>query len=208
MFIESPRFPDSISKGSRGGPQYKSIIIKSDSGYEQRNICWEMPLHRYDISFGIDSLSDLEKVLEFFHAARGKAYGFRFKDWADYKSCSVLSDISGEDQLIGIGDGATTSFQLVKRYKVGTVELIRTIKKPVEGSVVVTIDGVEISTDQYSVDYTTGIITFSSPPTNNAVIKAGFEFDVPVRFDTDYLPTRLESFMYGQMELTLVEIRL
>jgi uncharacterized protein (TIGR02217 family) len=63
--------------------------------------------------------------------------------------------------------------------------------------------------DGWAVDVTTGVVTFETAPEADVVITAGFQFDVPVRFDTDTLEVNLTSFAAGEIpSIPLVEIRL
>jgi uncharacterized protein (TIGR02217 family) len=128
----------------------------------------------------------------------GQLYGFRLQDFADYKSCAPGASVSAADQPIGTGDGATTAFQLVKTYTSGPSSWTRTIKKPVDGTALVSVGGTAL-TGGFSVDSTTGIVSFATAPASGAAIAAGFEFDVPVRFDTDSLAINLSNFAAGEI---------
>ncbi len=205
-FLETPRCPDDLSQGSAGGPGYSSDGVESSSGLEKRNVNWEYPRHEYDVAYGVKTITQLESLLAFFHVARGRAYGFRYKDFADFKSCGVKSTVSNTDQTLGTGNGSQTEFQLKKVYTKGSVQRERLIKKPVSGTVVVALDG-EGQESGWSVDTVTGVITFDSPPGSGVVVTAGYEFDVPVRFDTDVLSVNLSHYQAGQARVPLVEIK-
>lgn len=205
-FYETPRFPVCIAAGSRGGPGWLTDVVVVSSGKEQRNQRWSTVRHRYDVSYGIHTLDDIEQLVSFFHGVRGRVHGFRFKDYADYRSGSVLTSPSPTDQTIGTADGAETAFQLVKVYDYLANSYTRTIAKPVNGTVRVAVAGVE-QLSGWTCDTTTGIVTFTSPPASGAVT-AGFEFDVPCRFDTDTLSVQLELITAGGTEMPLVEIKL
>jgi uncharacterized protein (TIGR02217 family) len=125
----------------------------------------------------------------FFDARRGRLHGFRFHDPLDWKSCAPSQAPSATDQPLGVGDGETTQFQLVKRYVSGGAFSERRILKPVEDTVLVAVDGV--ATTAFEVHWTTGVVTFDAAPAEGAVLTAGFAFDVPVRFDTDRLDMAL-----------------
>src|SRR5688572_7217535 len=113
MFLEAPRFPADINYGLTGGPQYNTQIIEQVSGWEQVNSIWSYPKHVYQLSYAAKDNDTVEKLLRFFHAVKGRANGFRFRDPNDYKSCSVIQEISSNDQkVIGIVDGRNTCFQL------------------------------------------------------------------------------------------------
>jgi uncharacterized protein (TIGR02217 family) len=201
-------FPENISYGSAGGPKFKTTVFTADSGYEQRNIDWANTRAEYDVSHGIKTQAQMDELTAFFYARRGRAYGFRFKDWNDY----LLSQ-----EVIAHGDGMTTAFQITKTYTSAQAEssesdtYTRKITKPKWASVAgVTVAGVvKTSPTHYSVDYTTGMITFVSPPASGAEIKIGAaEFHVPVRFDTDHLDAKHEFWMTQSWDsIPLVEVR-
>ncbi|NRA31674.1 MAG: DUF2460 domain-containing protein, partial [Parvularculaceae bacterium] len=133
--------------------------------------------------------------------------GFRFRDWGDHKSCLPSQDPTSVDQQIGLGDGTQNSFQLVKRYASGSQVWTRSIAKPVAGSVLIALDGLAQAVG-WSVDTTTGLISFDTAPTADSVITAGFLFDVPVRFDTDLLDVTLDVERMGSItSIPLLEIR-
>ncbi|HDR28691.1 DUF2460 domain-containing protein, partial [Rhodovulum sp.] len=184
MAFHEVRFPDNISRGARGGPERRTQIVELASGDEERNASWANSRRRYDVAYGIRRADDLAAVVAFFEARNGRLHGFRFKDWADYKSGLPSQAPGPQDQVIGEGDGSRTAFQLVKRYVSGAQEWTRTITKPVAGTVRVALSGTE-QTGGWSVDTTTGVLNFDTAPASGVAITAGFEFDVPVRFDTD-----------------------
>jgi len=207
MAFNEVRFPDDVSRGARGGPERRTQIVELASGDEERNASWANSRRRYDAAYGIRRGDDLAAVVAFFEARNGRLYGFRWKDWADFKSCLPSQIPAATDQAIGTGDGTKTAFQLTKTYTSGSQSWIRTITKPVSGTVLVAIDGVEANTG-WSVDTTTGLITFATAPATGAVITAGFEFDVPVRFDTDRLDVTLDIERLGSITtIPLIEVR-
>jgi uncharacterized protein (TIGR02217 family) len=207
MFHEI-QFPTAIAFHSSGGPERKTEIVTLGSGFEERNAVWADSRRRYDVGYGVKTLDDLHAVIAFFEARLGRLYGFRFKDFADFKSCAPNDEVSPLDQRIGIGDGATTQFQLIKTYTSGLSSWVRTISKPVPGTVRVAVAGVE-QTSGISIDNTTGLVTFDSAPASASAVTAGFEFDTPVRFDTDSLSINLSNFAAGEIpSIPLVEIRL
>lgn len=208
MTFHEIRFPTAIAFHSTGGPERKTEIVALGSGFEERNGVWANSRRRYDVGSGVKTLDDLHAVVAFFEARMGRLYAFRFKDFADFKSCAPGAGIAPANQAIATGDGSTRIFQLVKTYVSGPSSWTRTIKKPVSGTVRVALTGVE-QTSGWSVDATTGLVTFASAPANGAAITAGFEFDVPVRFDTDALAVNLANFQAGEVpSLPLVEVLL
>jgi len=208
MTFHEIRFPPAIAFHSTGGPERKTEIVALGSGFEERNGVWAGSRRRYDVGSGVKTLDDLHAMVAFFEARMGRLHAFRFKDFADFKSCAPGAGVAPADQAIATGDGTTKSFQLVKTYSSGPSSWTRVIKKPVAGSVRVALAGVE-QTSGWSVDATTGLVTFTTAPALGAAIAAGFEFDVPVRFDTDSLVVNLANFRAGEVpSLPLVEVLL
>ncbi|WP_444461057.1 phage distal tail protein, Rcc01695 family [Rhodobacter capsulatus] len=207
MAFHEIRFPDSISRGAKGGPERRTRIVELASGDEERNASWANSRRRYDVSYGVRRADDLAAVVAFFEARNGRLHAFRFKDWSDYKSCLPSAAPAPTDQIIGTGNGSTTTFALTKTYASGAQSWARAILKPVAGTVTVSLNGVAQGSG-WSVNTTTGIVTFAVPPTTGAVIRAGFEFDVPVRFDTDELPVTLDIERTGSIpSIPLIEVR-
>ena len=194
-FVET-KFPDSIAFNSISIPEFNTNIITMKNGSEQRNINWNSCRLKYNVLNRIKTATELSELLAFFRARKGRAIGFRFKDWSDYKAIG---------QILGIGDGTKTQFQLIKNYVSGTTTYLRTITKPVLGSLVIYVDN--IATTDYTIDLTTGILTFNTAPLNTKEIKADLEFDVPVRFDSDILEIGMDSINSGTVkEIKLIEI--
>lgn len=203
------RFPLRLALGTSGGPVRRTDIVNLSNGRENRNQRWRASRRFYDAGSGVRSVADLYAVLEFFEARSGQLYGFRFRDPVDFKSCGPLETISNLDQQIGTGDGVTAGFQLVKTYADAGGQKTRTITKPVAGSVKISLDGVAVPDTDFSCDTTTGIVTFKPGkiPAVGTLIQAGFEFDVPVRFDTDRIDINLSAFEAGRIpSIPLVEI--
>lgn len=208
MAFDEIRFPTSISRGSTGGPERRTEIVVTGSGEEARNSRWSASRRRYEAGFGVKSLNDLHQVLRFFEERRGRLHGFRWKDFTDYKSCPPQNQPAATDQVIGTGDGATLTFQLVKRYGSGLRDYVRIIGKPVAGTVIVAVNGVIVPAATVAPE--TGTVTFPAPqkPAAGAIVTAGFEFDVPVRFDTDEIKVNLAGFTAGTIPaIPVVEIR-
>lgn len=282
-FLESPRFPDDISYGSRGGPVFKTAIARMDSGHEQRNIQWAYPLHEYDVAYGVRTDAALYDLTHFFMVMHGAGHSFRYKDWADYKSCSPVSTPSQTDCSIGTGDFVTTVFQLQKTYTEGDLIMDRPIKKPVSATVSVAVGGTAMPTANVSVSYASGTVTFAvasanisnitqanpalvtasghsiqtgqiiyitevagmaeltdgwytpsvsnanqftlvgvdssgygayasggfftTVPPSGAVITAGYEFDVPCRFESDVFERDFEAYNMNSASMRIVELR-
>lgn len=206
MAFDEVRFPTAISRGATGGPERRTEIVTLGSGHEERNTRWARSRRSYNAGFGVRSLDDVHQVVAFFEERRGRLHGFRWKDHADFKSCAPEAAPGNGDQTIGTGDGAQTAFQLVKTYGSGVRNYVRQINKPVAGSVQVAVNGVPAAP---SVNASTGIVTFAAAPAPGAAITAGYEFDVPVRFETDRIAINLASFQAGEIpEIPILEIRL
>jgi uncharacterized protein (TIGR02217 family) len=208
MAFDDVRFPTTISRGASGGPERRTEIVTTASGREERNSRWADSRRRYNAGFGVKSLNDVHDVLRFFEERRGRLHGFRWKDHADWKSCPPQNAISPLDQAIGTGTGSAATFQLVKRYGSGLRDYVRTITRPVAGTVRIAVNGIE--TAQFTANAATGVVTFNtgSIPAAGAAVTAGFEFDVPARFDTDSLSINLANFAAGDIpEIPVVEIR-
>ncbi|HUJ04050.1 MAG TPA: DUF2460 domain-containing protein [Rhizomicrobium sp.] len=208
MSFHEIRFPTAISFHSSGGPARKTEIVTLGSGFEERNAVWANSRRRYDVGYGVKTLDDVHTVIAFFEARLARLYGFRLKDFSDYKSCSPNADITPLDQAIGTGDGAAATFQLAKTYTSGSASWQRLVKKPVSATTRIAFNGTE-QLSGFSVDTTTGIVTFTAAPGAGVAITAGFEFDTPVRFDSDQLSINLADFAAGEIpSVPIVEIAL
>lgn len=202
MAFHEVRLPARLAFGSTGGVERRTEITTLGSGFERRSTPWAEGRRRYLIGAGLRSLDDMAALTAFFEARRGRLYGFRFRDFADFKSCAPGEAVAATDQRIGTGDGARRMFRLGKAYG----DHVRRIAKPVEGSARVAVNGVE--TTAFALDHLTGEMTLATPPTSGAVVTAGFVFDTPVRFDADRIEVTLESFGAGRMvAMPLIEVR-
>ncbi len=211
MTLHDVRFPTSISRGASGGPERVTDIVVLGSGHEERNSRWVHSRRRYNAGLGLRTLGQLHEVISFFEARRGELYGFRWKDHADFKSTSPDRPISPEDQFIAHTSADTNHYRLVKTYTSGGQAYIRPIALPVAGTVRLALDGAELTEGvHFTVQPTTGEILFKAEhvPGAGATLTAGYEFDVPVRFDTDRLTLNLAAFEAGEIpDIPIVEIR-
>jgi uncharacterized protein (TIGR02217 family) len=202
-------FPLAVSFGATGGPERKNEIVQLASGREKRNARVALSRRSYDAGTGLRSLDDLYDVLAFFEARRGSLYAFRFRDPFDMKSCRPDAVPGPLDQALGIGDGAKASFPLVKNYGEGVLAYARPIAKPVSGTLRVAVAGGEIGAADFSFDEAAGAVVFAAGavPAAGQTVTAGFEFHVPVRFDTERIEIGLRSFKAGQIpNIPLVEV--
>lgn len=201
------RFPVHVAFGATGGPERRTEITTLLSGHEKRNARQTHSRRRYDAASGIRSLDDLDAVVAFFEARRGELIAFRFRDPLDWKSSSPRAEATATDQAIGTGNGATTTFQLVKRYGEGEDAYVRPIHLPLAATVSVAVDGAALAPENVSIDALTGLVTLATPPASNAMITAGFDFDIKARFDTSSLSVSLTAFKAGQIpSIPIVEV--
>lgn len=198
MAFHDIRFPDEISYGASGGPEFQTSVVMVKSGQESRNQNWSQSRIKWDVSTAVRNRADLNELVAFFRAREGKAHGFRFKDWTDF---------SATQQNIGTGNGVLTTFQLIKIYNDGLITKTRTITKPVTGTVRIYLNAVE-QFSGWSVNVLTGIVTFTSAPAAGVVITATYEFDMPARFDTDQLKITIQGYeAFIGDSINIVEIR-
>jgi uncharacterized protein (TIGR02217 family) len=204
MAFHEVRLPARLAFGSTGGVERRTEVTTLASGWERRSTPWAEGRRRYLVGANLRSLDDMAELTAFFEARRGRLYGFRFRDFADFKSCAPGGVIGPEDQVIEAVAGEATAFQLSKAYG----DWDRAIRKPVTGSVRVAVDGDELAPGALAVDVTTGVVTLDTAPAAGAAVTAGFAFDTPVRFDADRIEVTLESFGAGRMAaMPLIEVR-
>lgn len=205
------RFPLGVAFGATGGPERRNEIVSLTSGREKRNARFSQSRRHFDAGTGVRSLSDLHDVLAFFEARRGSLHAFRFRDPFDMKSCRPEETVSAADQVIGIGDGTKARFAPAKTYGEGEDAYRRLIARPVIETLRVAVDGVETSPADWSFDVATGEVVFvpGSIPGAGDEVTAGYEFDVPVRFDTERISVSLTAFKAGQIpSIPLIEVLL
>jgi len=208
MSFHDVRFPVDIALNSEGGPERRTDIIALVSGHEERNSPWRNSRRRFNAGYGVKSIDDIERVIAFFEARKGRLHSFRFRDPFDYKSCALRDIPAFNDQILGEGDGQRSVFELKKSYGDEAANYMRPITKPVAGTLIVAVDDViQTSGVDYEVDIAVGAVSFFNVPSADARINAGFLFDIPVRFDTDQLQISLAAFKAGDIpNIPLVEV--
>ncbi len=204
MGFHEVQFPTDISHGSRGGPGFAVDVIQLDSGAERRVSRWAGARRSYDIRYGVRKDEDLMAVQVFFLAREGATHGWRYKDWVDFTTATDgFSAHTDTDAQLGTGDASTVTSQLRKGYVSGSTTVWRNIEKPVASTVLASLDDVTKTEGvDYSVDTTTGVITWNTAPGAGVVIKAGCEFDVPVRFGESVsqgLSSTIVGYQLGDM---------
>lgn len=217
MGFHEVQFPTDTNYGTSGGPGHSTAIIELPSGQEERVARWSGARMRFSVKYDVKIRAQTSALRTFVRARHGALHGFRYKDFADFASTADgattangfgAAAVSHQDQLIGTGDGTTTTFQLVKTYSSGGFDVVRPITKPVAGTTVIAFGNTQQSSG-WSVDTTTGIVTFTVAPTLGVQVKAGFEFDVPVRVGKgvdELLDVSMDSFNSDSVrEIELVE---
>lgn len=192
MFIDY-RLNDCVGLGFQGGPMWSTTIVSNEGGHEARVQNWSMPHYQYTADYSVIDPADVNYIRDAFLAARGQRDSFRFKDWGDYIA---------EDQSLGTGDGTSTARQLQKFYTFGPTTFTRNILLPIPSSLVVTSNGTPITV---TVDDETGLVTPSAPWPNGQILLASFEFDVRVRFGSDYYPFTMPQKNLAQVTVDLIE---
>jgi len=206
------QFPVGISYGATGGPEFNTTVITTGGGFEQRNQNWEKARANYEVAHGLKDQADLDELLEFFYARRGRGRGFRFKDFVDFNAVTQTARRQGDG--VEVGDGIETEFQCQKKYTSGTETYIRDLLKLVSGTVSVFLDtggGPVLQADpaDYTIDLNTGLITFSVAPATGDIVTFTSEFDVPVRFDVDAMKTSIRFFnTFDWNQIPVVELRI
>lgn len=200
------QFPPDISLGARGGPERKTQIVIRGNGRGNRNQQWADSRRRYNAAKGVRSVNDLYKVITFFEERRGRMFAFRWKDWADYKSCPPGDQISAGDQLLGVGDGVKTQFQLIKTYGAAFAPYERAITLPDPGAgPQVALNGQPAA--GFTIAPATGVVTFQHAPAVGVQVTAGFQFDVLARFDSDMLEVSLAAHTLGSVpNIPIIEV--
>ncbi len=199
-------YPLALGRDATVIPEFSTSVALTASGHERRNSLWSDARLRFDVGPGIRSEAELGVLLAFFRARRGAARGFRLRDPSDFSSNAMTGATAASDQLLGVGDGLTASFALVKHYGAGEALQTRRITRPEPGSVTVSVDGATV-TSGWTLD-PAGIIVFAEAPAAGADVRAGFRFDVPVRFAEDRLEIAGAAFAAGEApSVPVIEVR-
>lgn len=198
-------YPLALGRDAAVSPEFSTTVATTASGHERRNSLWSDARLRFDVGPGIRSQEELGTLIAFFRARRGAARGFRLPDPFDFSSNAMTGAPSPVDQRIGTGDGARDTFALVKNYGAGEEPQVRPITRPCGETVRVSIDGIEVH------DWTLeggGQVRFAQAPPAGAAVRAGFLFDVPVRFAEDRLDVSGATFAAGEApSVPLIEVR-
>jgi len=208
-FIETPRFPEDTQYNTAGGPVFSVDIVRVQSGREFRKVNRDIALHRYNVNH-VKTVTGFENILDYVMMLGGPEIGFRFKDWSDYKSCSIDATPAFDDQVIGTGDGSTATFQLTKTYQPAgaSISRVRDINKPVAATIAIGVGGVQSTGSNWTLATDTGGVTFATGaiPTTGQSVTWGGEFDVPVRIDAQEFIPNYQTCNILNFNLPLVEI--
>lgn len=189
--------PNCYSSGSDGIPSFMVDISRGPTGYEQRIARRGFSLRKFNLAYSLRGIDDIYDILQHFEVCEGPLNTFPLLDRLDWKSCGPSDTPLSSDVLLGTGTGALTTFQLRKSYTRGSTTVYRTILLPISGSVLVEVNGtLKTETTHYTVNYTTGIITFTggNTPPNGQLVKAGFKFKCKVRYDSNDLSFTYEGY--------------
>lgn len=199
---EDVRFPVALGREASVEPSFSTAVVTGAGGSEQRNSDWADSRLRFDAGPGVRGEKDLHTLIAFFRARRGAAQAFRFEDPFDNSSNGMTGAPGAADQALGTGDGVRTEFELVKNY--GGQR--RRITRPVAGSVRVSVGGAERAGGWALGPL--GTVSFEEAPAAGATVRAGFRFDVPVRFAEDRLAVSRSTFEAGEIaSVPLIEVR-
>jgi uncharacterized protein (TIGR02217 family) len=202
-------FPLKVSRGAKGGPQWPTRVLSSPGGHEQRIRLASEPVWKWEIELNAWSDADLEDLLEFWNVVGGRAGSFRFRDWTD--SWAGMNQtagglVHGTPVVIGAGTGSQTAFQLVKPYVSGAGSWSRRITRPVTSGLRVYLNGVNQASG-WTLNASTGVVTFASAPGSGVAVAWSGQFDVPARFDSDALALGLEGIRFGTASAVVVSLR-
>ncbi|MFV0645793.1 MAG: DUF2460 domain-containing protein [Sphingomonadaceae bacterium] len=198
-------YPLALGRDVSVSPEFVTSVAVTASGHERRSTLWSDARLHYDIGPGVRSETELGILLAFYRARRGAARGFRLTDPFDHSSNGMTGAPTPLDQQIGVGDGLKSRFPLVKHYGEGAEPQIRHITRPHPESVQISVDGVTNAGWSLADG---GMVTFAQAPAQGAIIRAGFLFDVPVRFAEDRLNISAAAFTAGEApSVPVIEIR-
>jgi hypothetical protein len=190
--LHEVRFPDNIAYGATGGLEFATTVVATSAGHEKRNVNWSEARARWDVASGLKEQAQIDELIAFFRARRGKAHGFRFKDWTDYKATGQLLGTRNRADPVPTGQALP-----VRKHDRGPHH-----HQAGRGHVKVHL------ASGWSVDTTTGLVTFGTPPALGLEITVDFEFDVPMRFDTDHMAVTIETYrLHAWQQIPTVELR-
>ncbi len=206
MSFHDIQFPNKIAFGAIGGPRFKNEVFATAGGHETRFANWLRVKAHWDVAHGLKDFDDLVELHTFFRARRGRAYGFRFRDWSDFVAQEGASPTGtgiqfGASDLnpLNVQDGGNTTFFLTKWYPStvidpdpASIRFVRRITRPIAGTISIWLDGSPLG-------FTLGLlgqVNLSAAPGPSQVLSWDGEFDLPVRFGTDQMMMTRDSYGY------------
>ena len=199
-------YPLALGRDATIIPEFSTSVAVTASGFERRNSLWSNARLRFDVGPGIRSEAELGVLIAFFRARRGAARGFRLRDPSDFSSNNMVETPTATDQLLGTGNGIASEFPLLKQYGEGTAVQQRRITRPRGETLLVSLGGTAVTSGWTLLDG--GIVSFTTPPASGAAVRAGFLFDVPVRFADDRLEIAGAAFAAGEApSVPVIEVR-
>lgn len=164
-------FPRCIAYGSTGSPRYVTEKVEVDSGAEQRNQRRVYPRHEYKIEMENVPANEIAEIMNLWHVCAGDHIGFLFLDPMDHTSANTDDSLSGTDvamtdQLVAVAVGTQSDYPLYKYYSAGGHDMRRRIRYPDPETLVVAVDGYEITSWLYS--YDDCLLRFQTPVTLTA----------------------------------------
>lgn len=198
-------YPFELGRNTAVAPEFSTTVSVTASGHERRNSLWSDARVNFDVGPGVRSEAELSQLIAFFRARRGAARGFRISDPFDFSTNTMTGSPTMTDQLLGVGDGARADFQLIKSYGPDDDPQIRPITRPRGETLMVSVEGAPV------IDWTLndgGLLTLGEAPSVGAEVRAGFLFDVPVRFAEDRIDISGVNFAAGEApSIPLIELR-
>lgn len=151
--------------GTSFGESYAVINTKTASGDSYGKLSHPYPVLTYSLSFTNSDYDFVQsEILTLFHKSHGTLGGFRLKHHLDYSTNNYKDLPTVSDQEL-IATANPREYQLIRWY--GTqgdlTQSRRRIRKPVVGSVIVGINGRQITA--FTVSNITGLVTLSENKT-------------------------------------------
>lgn len=200
-------FPEQISSGSICNSDIRIDVAESSSGAEYRNVRWSRPKKSWSINTGISSVKDFQEVRATFFECQGGLNPFAFKDPTEYTtneedpSNPKVYETSYNDQVFGSGDGKTVTFQLTRIFQGITIP----VYYPKEGTILIGINGVQTNSG-YTIDFTSGQITFTVAPPADSTLSWGGEFYTKARFSNGHISFSYNDSLNGEGNFEVVEV--
>jgi uncharacterized protein (TIGR02217 family) len=212
FIIDPVELDNAFSQGAVGGPTYSTTVTTPSTGYDYANQNWDTARMQWEIGHTISNVTMMQTLLAFFRARKGQFRGFLFRDWSDfYVGMTFINDVLTQTSSLqfATGDGTTTAFQLTKTYPDSYNPEVRKITRPISGTLSIFV-AASLQTEgaDFTVNYTTGVVTFAHAPANTDAISWAGQFNVPVRFNSDVMSMNLKWLSRGEWQsITVIEVK-